>query len=318
MADLNISDLNSALGSYYRTNKKDIMAKLYKQEDARKIFNVVSGVQDEYVMTEIEAAEMMQAYQPNWTPKGEVKFQPEIIKVRPVKVDFPFTPKALEASWIGYLKTNGSSPTEYPFVKFIYEKLVERLVRDLNSVTINGVYVAPTTDVAGAARNAFDGLLQVKNKAILAGKITPIATGALTLANIVESVEKMIDGVDAEFRGDDLVILMSEAWRTAYFRKRRDPSFSNYGQASIDDAVIDFTNCKIVCPRYMNASNSLIITKPTNLLMAEDGVNEEENMIVQANRRMLEVMIDFKRGVGFGIADGYVWANDQDVAVLTS
>jgi hypothetical protein len=310
MADLDLSALNSALGAYYRQNKKTIMAKFYALEEARKMFTVISGVQDEYVLTEMEVAEMMQPYQTAWTPKGTVSFKPEIIKARPVKVDFPFTPKALEASWIGFLKTNNSSPEEYPFVKYIYEKIIERVIRDLNSCIINGVYVAPTPGTPGAAATSFNGLRKVVVDAIAAGKITAFATGALSTANIVDKVEALCDSVDEQFKGQPLTLIMSNTWKTAYFRRKR-ADFGGNTDYSAEKTLVDFTNVEIKTPTYMNGSNRLIISPPSNILLVEDGVNEEEKMIVQANRRELEVMMDFKRGVGFGIIEGQVWANDQ-------
>lgn len=310
MADLNITALNSDLGAYYRQNRAEILSKLYTAEDARKYFNVLSGVQDEYVMTEMEIQEMTQPYQSGWTPKGEATFKPETIKVRGVKVDFPFTPKALEASWIGYLKTNGSSPEEYPFVQFIYEKIIEKVARETSNCAINGVYVAPTPGTAGGALTSFNGILKVVTDAITATKITATATGPITDANVVTKVEQMVDSLPADFRGQELVMLMSPSVRQWYFRKLRGDFGANINYTAGNE-LIDFTNIRIVSPRYINASQRLIVTKADNLMLLEDGVNEEENIIVQANRRQLEVMMDFKRGVGFGIIKDYVWANDQ-------
>jgi hypothetical protein len=310
MADLNVAALNNDLGAYYRQNRAAILSKMYLAEDARKYFNVLSGVQDEYVMTEMEIQEMMQPYQSGWTPKGEATFKPETIKVRGVKVDFPFTPKALEASWIGYLKTNGSSPEEYPFVQFIYEKIVEKVAREVSSCAINGVYAAPTPGTAGAANTSFNGILKVVTDAITATKISPITTGVIDASNIVTKVETVVDGLPNEFKGQDLVMLMSPTLRTWYFRKLRG-DFGANADYKAGNEFVDFTNVQILSPRYMNSSQRLIVTKRENLLLLEDGVNEEDNMLVQANRRQLEVMMDFKRAVGFGIISGYVWANDQ-------
>lgn len=310
MADLNVTPLNTDLGAYYRQRKNEIMQKLYANEDARKLFTVVTGVQDEYVMTELEVQEMIQPYQSGWTPKGEVKFKPETIKVRPVKVDFPFTPKKLEATWLGYLKTNGSKPEEYPFVQYIYEQILVKVAREVNNVTINGVYVAPTTGTAGSAAAAFNGLLKVVTDAITASKITPITTGAITSSNVVDKIEAIVDGIPGDQRSQPLTMLMSPTLRTMYFRKRRGDFGSNIDYKAGEE-MVDFTNVRIVSPTYMNASQRVIVTSPNNLLLLEDGVNEEENIIVQANRRELELMMDFKRGVGFGIIDGMVWTNDQ-------
>lgn len=310
MPDLNIAALNAELGAYYRQNRRDVLAKMYQAEDARKYFNVVSGVQDEYVMTEMEIQEMTQPYQSGWTPKGEATFRPEIIKARGVKVDFPFTPKSLEATWIGYLKTNGSSPEEYPFVQYIYEKIVEKVAREVSSCTINGVYVAPTAGTAGGAATSFNGILKVVTDAITATKITATVTGAITSVNVVDKIELLVDALPNEYRDQELTMLMSPSVARMYFRKRR-ADFGGNNDYKAGETLVDFTNVKIVTPRYMNGSSRLIVTKSDNLLMVEDGVNEEENILVQANRRQLEVMMDFKRGVGFGIIQDYVWANDQ-------
>ena len=310
MPDLNISALNTALGAYYRQNRQEVLTKMYQAEDARQYFNVLSGIQDEYVMTELDIQEMTQPYQSGWTPKGEATFTPEIIKTRPIKVDFPFTPKALEATWIGYLKTNGSSPEEYPFVAFIYEKIVEKVAREVSNTCINGVYVAPTAGTAGAAIASFNGLLKVVADGITAAKITPTTTGAITATNVVEKIELMVDSLPNENRDQELVMLMSPSIKRWYFRKLRLDFGANVDYTAGKE-MVDFTNVRIVSPRYMNGSQRLIITRPENLIMVEDGVSEEENILVQANRRQLEVMMDFKRGVGFGIMKNYVWTNDQ-------
>lgn len=307
---LDLAQLASDLGAYYRDKKQEVLAKMYAAEDMRKYFQVVSGVQDEYVMTEMLFDELTQPYQKAWTPKGTGTFSPEILKNRPVKVDFTLEPKALEATWIGYLKTNGSSHEEYPFVQYIYERIIEKVARELNYTTINGVYAAPTPGTAGAAAAAFNGILKIVTDAITATKITPTATGALSTSNIRTKVEQMVDALPTEHRDQELVMLMSPSWARAYFRLNR----TDFG-ANIDykagETTVDFTNVKIVTPQYMNGSSRMIITPAANLFLLEDGVNEQEKMIVQANRRELEVMMDFKRGVGFGIIENYVWTNDQ-------
>ena len=306
----NLTALATALGAYYRDKKAEVLGKLYAAEDMRKYFNVVSGVQDEYVMTEMLFDELTQPYQKDWTPKGTATFTPEILKNRPVKVDFTLEPKALEATWLGYLKTNGSSAEEYPFVQYIYERLIEKVARELNNTTINGVYVAPTAGTAGAAIAAFNGLLKIVTDAITATKITPIATGALSTSNIRTKVEQMVDALPTEHRDQDLVLLMSPSWARAYFRLNR----TDFG-ANIDykpgETMVDFTNVKIVTPQYMNGSSRMIITPAANLFLLEDGVNEEERMIIEAEKRVINIMMDFKRGVGFGIIEDYVWTNDQ-------
>lgn len=309
MAGFDLTQLVTDLGDYYRVAKPEILSKMYAQEEWRKYFTVIPGVQDTYVMTEMEITEVIQPYQKGWQPKGDVKFIPETIKARDVKVDLPLDLKDMEKKWIGYLKTNGSSPEEFPFVAYIYQRLTERIARDLNKCVINGKYVAVTPGTPGAALASFDGLLEVVDVAETAGKITEHATGALANATIIDQVEGTFDSVPGDIKELDLVMLISPDWRRNYFRAKRGEFGSNVDYKGANP-VIDFTNCEMMSPTYMNGSDKLIITPRENLIGVEDGINEEDDIRVQMNRRTLEVMVDLKRGVGFGIIEGYVFTND--------
>ena len=312
MAGFDLSALNAQLGAYYRMNRAELLRKLYAQEEVRQYFQVIPGVQDEYVMTEIEVEEVVQPTNPNaeWSPKGVVAFKPEIIKVRDGKVDLPLKLKDLEKKWIGYLKNNGSSPQEFPFVAYIYERIIERIARDLNRCTINGVYTVPTTTAAGSALHMFNGLLKVYADAVTDGKINVNPTGALLRSTIIDQVEETYDSVPGEFKEMELAMLISPDWKREYFRRKRDVYGSNIDYDPMN-ATVDFTTCRMVSPKYMNGSQKIIITPASNLILCEDGINEEESLMAQMNRRTLELMGDFKRGVGFGIIEGFVWGNDQ-------
>jgi hypothetical protein len=253
---------------------------------------------------------MIQPSQKGWQPKGAVSFVPEIIQNKKVKIDFQFDPSDLEPTWLGEMKTNGSSIEEFPFVQYIYEYITKRAIRDVNNCVINGVFVAPTTGVPGPALTSFNGLLKVYSNAITAGKIVPTTTGALTSTNIVNKVESVFDGVHADFREQALVLVMSPTHLRNYFRAKRGADFQNdLGLAA--NTMLDFTNCKIVAPQYMNGSNRIIVTLRENLLQIEDGVHEEEKLVIQQDKRDLVVLGNFKRGIGFGITTGYVWGNEQ-------
>jgi hypothetical protein len=312
MAGFDLTQLVSDLGDYYRVAKPEILSKMYAMEEWRKYFNVIPGVQDTYVMTEMEITEVIQPYQKGWTPKGDVKFTPETIKARDIKVDLPLDLKDMEKKWIGYLKTNGSSPEEFPFVAYIYQRIIERIARDLNKTVINGEYAAVTPGTAGAALASFDGILKVVEDAVTAGKITEHTTGALANATIIDQVEGMYDSLPADIKELDLVMLISPDWRRNYFRAKR-ADFGGNVDYQAANPVIDFTNTEMWSPTYMNGSDKLIITPKENLIGVEDGINEEDDIRVQMNRRTLELMVDLKRGVGFGIIDGYVFANDGTV-----
>ena len=184
-------------------------------------------------------------------------------------------------------------------------------------IAFKGVYAAPTAGTAGAAGTSADGLLKIISNAVTATKITPIATGAVTEANARESFEMVFDGVAADFQDQPLICLASPQLARLYKRDYRAEFGPNQDYTAMrkedQTIMIDGTNCEITPIPGMNGSQKIIITTPENLLRVIDGTEEDSNFNLrfQVDKRIIDVLGDFKMGWGFAIIEGLVWVNDQ-------
>lgn len=316
-----INALVASLGAYHRTYEELLYSKLLAKEYSQKYFRTIPGVKDEYIADEFLLTEILQPYQKAWTPKGNASFSPETLKARRIKIDMEFEPVDLERTWEGK-RIDGSLPEGQELLEaYIFDQILNKVKKEIEFlVAFKGVFAAPAVGVAGVAGTSADGLLEITDKAITANKIVPVPTGAIDAANARESFELVFDGVDPDFQDQPLICLSSPNLIRFYKRDYRaefGPNMDYKGMNGEDKSVfIDGTNCEILPIPGMNGSPRIIITTPENLLRVIDGTEEDSNFNLrfQVNRRVIEVLGDFKMGWGYGIAKGLVWANDPNTA----
>lgn len=317
MAGIDITALAASLGAYHRQRSKELYSTMMQRDHELKIFKTIAGVKDEYVVTETQLTEMIQAYQKAWTPKGDVKFIPNILKTRRVKVDTELNPVDLEKTWEGE-RIDGSLPEGQELLEgYIFGEITKRIRKDIRKVLINGQFVAPTPGTAGAAINSFDGILTQYLALLTLNYIDNVVhTGPLTKSNIREQVEETYDSVDEDFKEEDLIMLIGADKLRWYKRDYRSEFGANTDYAApgheMEAATIDGTNTKMIPIPAMNGKDQLIITTPDNIKRLIDGTGEDNdfNLRFQVNRRVIEVLGDFKMGTGFLIGKGLVWGND--------
>lgn len=313
-----ITELAASLGAYHRTHEQELYSKLLNKEYSQRLFRTIPGIKDEYIADEFLLTEILQPYQKDWTPKGDPTFSPETLKARRIKIDMELDPVDLEKTWEGK-RIDGSLPEGQQLLEgYIMDQILIKAKKEIEySIAFKGVYAAPTAGTAGAANTSANGLLKTVTDAITATKITPVATGAITASNARDAFEQVFDGVDTDFQDQPLIALASgqlTRWYKRDYRAEFGPNQDYKGMNGEDKAVyIDGTETQIVPIPGMNGSQRIIITTPENLLRVIDGTGEDGdlNLRFQVNRRIIEVLGDFKMGWGFGIIEGLAWANNQ-------
>ncbi len=317
MPGIDITALTASLGAYHRERSDELYSTLIERDHEMQLFQTIAGIKDEYVLTEVQLTEIIQAYQKPWTPKGDVKFLPNILKLRRIKVDMELDPVDLERTWEG-ARIDGSLPEGQQLLEgYIFDYIMKRIKKDLRKVLILGQFVAPTPGTAGAAINTFDGILTQYLMALAGNLIdNPFHSGPLTPSNIREMVEATYDNIDQDFKEEDLIMLMG-ADRLRWYKRDYRSEFGantdyNAPGKEMVTATIDGTNTQMIPVPAMNGKDSLIITTRDNLKRLIDGTGEDKdfNLRFQVNRRIIEVLGDFKMGVGFPIIKGLVWGND--------
>lgn len=182
-----------------------------------------------YSATSAEVNDVLQPYQCDFTPNNDIDFDAVENTLERMKVDIVFECDQLDEfydSWRVEWVEDGRARTEWTFPRYVYENhIIPKLIENLDTVSFSGIFTAPTPGTAGLTINACTGIEKKIQDAVTAGKLTPIATGALVAGTMVSQVETFCDAIPRPYRKMAGVILMSQTNADKYYRNYR----TNFG-----------------------------------------------------------------------------------------
>lgn len=318
MTAITTSGLNAALGAFYRANRNILVRDLYiglKTDD----WTVYDGVKDELPLPKLSIGELVvPGDNVNFTPKTNViGLGARILKTRNWKVDLLIDPAALEKTWLGYVNALGSRSEAIPLEQFVIEDLIKRIQKDIRTRALyRGVYNAGGT----ASIDIVNGLLKLVTDEIAASNITPIATGAVTSANVVDKLLQVHDGLGQEYKDEMTVMPVNSTifdWYSRKFSPILNTNLIGAGGAPVQNGLIneirlEGTNCMIKREVGLGTSQRLIITPAGNRVLGIDSMDDFTNFEFQRFNRTIKVLVDGKIGVNFNQVDnGALAVNDQ-------
>lgn len=184
--------------------------------------NELPFVETEYAYTgqEVAITDILQPYQPQFTPNNEETYDGITSTLRPIKADLQFTAEQLEkffAKWRANWFTPDSMDIERGYAAYILNNhVLPQLTEELNSASWAGVYSAPTPGTAGAVLESVDGFKKAIADQITAGRLSPITTGAFTDSTIVDQVRAFCDDIPEPYRYRTGKIFMSKTLAQKY------------------------------------------------------------------------------------------------------
>lgn len=179
-------------------------------------------VETDYAYTgqEGEVTDLLQPYQPQFTPKGDESYDGITSYLKPIKIDKLFEAEELEkffSRWRANWFTPDPEQTKMTYVQYLMQQLVgPKLNEELNLVSWKGEFVAPTPGTAGAVLESCDGFKTVIAAHINSGRITPINTGVVDTAEMVAYVRDFCKAVPEPYRYYGGTIYMSKTNAQAY------------------------------------------------------------------------------------------------------
>lgn len=307
---LDISELETKLGEYYRENRNVLIREKLFDDDIKTTYNVMDDVTDEVPLPSLTIGAVVKpATLGGFTPKADaVAFDARTLKVRPWQVDIEIIPEQVYKSWLGMLKSN-KDIYQMPFEEYILADLISKAKEELLLQTIyNGVHNASGTNALAVA----DGYKKHIADALTASEITAIVTGALTAENIIDKVELVADGLGEAYTKMATEIHVSDLNFKRYVRKYRGLFGGNtdYIGMNRDRVAIDGSNAILVRKPEMGVSNRIIHTAKDNFYM---GINSSEFVLnVEKHKRKLFIMLDGKIGTQFAeMRNKAIAVNDQ-------
>jgi hypothetical protein len=313
-----ITDVVAQFGAYYLNNGQNL-SRLYellrRATPTESMFSPINTNDTIWRAAKTLYARVVQPFQKAFTPLASVTFVPVEIKQFKIKVDAQEYPDDLEASWLGFLDGADIDRKAWPFVRWYVEQyLIPQIKQDIELLEIyQGVYVAPTNGTPGAAGTSMDGLKKTINGHINAGRITPIATGALAPNpdDFVDQMEEWADGIDKAYWSIPMVLGISEGNARKFLRGQERKYGKNTGGGALG-LTINNTNITLKGLPSHQHTDKFWCTPQANAVMLRKRIENQAKVEVENVDRLLKFFTDFSMGIGFIIPE-IVFTNDLDL-----
>ncbi|MEL6359209.1 MAG: hypothetical protein AAFQ01_04645, partial [Bacteroidota bacterium] len=160
--------------------------------------------EDAYTGQDIDVADLLQPYQPGFTPNNAEAYDGITSFLRPMKVDLLFTAEQLEKfrrKWRPNWFTPNPEDIRNTYAGYVLGQHVLPVVMDnLNEASYKGEYSAPTVGTPGAVLESVDGFEKSITDQINAGRLVPINTGALVEATMEAQVRNFCKALPTAYR----------------------------------------------------------------------------------------------------------------------
>jgi hypothetical protein len=272
----------------------------------------------------VTTTDLIQAFQCDFTPNNSHTFDETPIPLQQLKIDLQFTCDDLEKFFDSFFTEwyefgSGKKPEDWRFPAWIYaNEILPKVEEELELlIAYKGVLVAPTTGVAGTPSASCDGMARKIALAIIAGRITPIATGAFTANTYYDKVNTFISALPQQHRERPGKIYMAptHARGLAMDILERFKANSNINPADTNSILryaMPFSNKKIVGLPSMEGTSRIIYSPRRDNLVWVRKRNEPTLPMVrwESFERKLKGYAEFHRGYGFEFGPE-MYVNDQ-------
>jgi hypothetical protein len=216
-------------------------------------------------------------------PQSNTALSQRVIEVASLTVANKLCIKEMEKKWLGQFLSQGSDYTELAFGEKIVEDHRNEIAKALEAEMWKGTKT-------GASKIL--GYVNIPG-------LNQHAGAALTLANVVEELQKFVNAVPAQIsEADDFFVAVGDdvakLYRTAMANK-------NIYQAT-DDKTIFGTSAQMFVTNGLRGSNKAYAGRKDNTLVATDGVGEFEKAEVIYDNLTKNFIIRFTFKLGVDVA----------------
>jgi hypothetical protein len=170
---------------------------------------------------------VVQGFKNEWTPLGDLVLKSRTLNPFHLKVNYPVDPTTIEGTYISWANEEDRALQDRTVSRFVADFLREKIVDDINYLSIAGVFDEVTKNtVFGASMN---GIVKVITDAVVATKagpsedsmfLIPVDAIANDESNIVDVVTAFERGLPEKMKNKVKYIFMSttnaEAYRLKY------------------------------------------------------------------------------------------------------
>jgi hypothetical protein len=313
---MDVSEIVTAFEAYYEkstANKDRILGKLSQGILTPKYCTPIKTDDTVFKLSELVIGDLVQGFQKAWTPKDDIKFTPNELRLYHLKIDIDLFPDDIQATWLGFLSTGQINKKDEPLIKFLLEHPDQGILAKVNTNMElkeygKGVYEAPVGGTAGITGKSMNGLIKQLQIGIDAETINNVNLGTLDKDSIFDQVELFVDGISEEYQDVPMNVHMSPKWAKYYHRDKRAQGFYQISSDADIKNTIDFTPQNVVPLPCLSGSNVVFATPKVNMIHLTKNLQNKSNIKIEEYRRTVSLIADWWEGMGFGM-DGVVWTN---------
>ena len=300
----------TAFQGYVRTYSEDIYGKLFYGFPSAALVRTFEGIKGQHILTEAEVStSLARKWAKTFDPIATAAtFRPRTLSTVLNKADISIYPQDYEASYMGAMRQKGQNPADWPFSAYLLDQFIQSINSQFEVALWAGAVPGVPT-ASDALQLTFDGVLEIIKDEITATTITPVATGALTVSNIIQKLRDMWAGVDIymSFANYDLV---RTAIKDTY---KIDAAYVDINGSSYQGIRFELGggNTRIIPVIGMGASNRVIMMPAGNIAL---GIDSPSDVMFnsEAEIRELRFWMDFRMGAQLMmVKPGVVVVNDQ-------
>lgn len=304
----------SGLDGYFREYKETIFTQNLIPSECEQHMDVIEDVRDELILPTLTIGNVVKGWESTFSPANNtIVMSQRTLKVRPLTIEATWNPQLLRKEWIAKLQKNGFSEADLPLERFIIEKLLQKGKEELELLAIAlGISTWPTKPTS--ASGAYNGFLKIIADEILASSITPVVTGAITIANAIESVESVFQASNGRLQTTESKMFMSYGVYNLYLMQYRDQWGANVNNKEFKKTYLDLSNglCELVPLRAWGSSQRLLHTVQENMKIGIDAQSDFATVKAQTSHRNIDVWADFQQSVQINtVSDDVMTVNDR-------
>lgn len=319
MSAILAADIVTEFGAYYKNNGqglKDILTQFLVKSETENIFNRRVTEDTKKQGATASFTSVLQSFQKQWTPKGDVAFSPLSQELFRLKIDVQEYPDDLHETWLAFLTDNNLDRKTWPFVRWWIKGIIDKSHEDYELHEVfKGVYTAPTTGVAGDTGKSVDGLRVQFQRMNADGIGNTLALGAVPTdpvdfvdymeqmdAYIREQNEQLFNNLDGYYMNKSLAMRFRKGMRTKYNQ--------NYDQADL--ATLIDSNLPVIGLNSHTGSTKIWASPKVNRIQYVKAPGNENIMRVENVDRLVKAYTDYWKSVGFWNPE-WVFQNDVEL-----
>jgi len=317
---INSANIVTAFGAYYipEGQNMDRLREQLRQPSVTPSYAIpIIHDGDVYRFSNVTLGQIVQGFQKGFTPKGDLTFEPNEIRLRNIKIDLSLFPDDVKGRWLGFLAglPNDMERKNWPIVKYLMEKHVATQIgHDMElQAYFNGSYVAPTPGTPSAASAVLDGVKKLLDAGITGSTMQAVTlSSVITETNAFDRIEQFVDNFDPLLSSVPVTVYMSTKMLKWYLRDKRNTHGTDVNYVA-GKVTVDFAeNVKLVGLPSMGNSGYVWATPDDNFLYLRKANGMSDPKIEEAKREV-NIMLDWWEGLGFGYnALVYVYKPGQE------